>query len=396
MTEPATLTRQDTSGELRTLNEGAHKRHSLALLQKAGAKFHGLAHGGGGGVSDQNPDAHAHKNLHDVKNLRDAFSRFGYSDDDRVRIHDRVRIYQQVKRDMAAKLVDLRHQHYHMAAKEVQNRFDFIKHEYDSIYRGDERRRAVEEMAKLNKAMHIIREKHDSRIAAMREGMVRERAEKRHELHTLQQSQKKILEQHIKRLPRPKKRASTKMLAMMQAEEHLARSKQYDEAEHVKHLIAKLVPVERKKFNEDYQTTLRHMRDGLKDRQKFMRGRLEEHLDGQEWALNRRMEKEHMELHRRLRNNRVAMTHAHKLRSFLEPQRTAKPAHPKRKHYNQTDAYFRGQHQLHKTVGNRHAHLPSLCDLHDFNAPMPSGSYDMGVRGFVEGTQIEAKQGRGV
>ena len=57
MTEPATLTRQDTSGELRTLNEGAHKRHSLALLQKAGAKFHGLAHGGGGGVVLAGPQA---------------------------------------------------------------------------------------------------------------------------------------------------------------------------------------------------------------------------------------------------------------------------------------------------------------------------------------------------
>ena len=71
------------------------------------------------------------------------------------------------------------------------------------------------------------------------------------------------------------------------------------------------------------------------------------------------------------------MAHAHLLRSFLEPQRTKHPAVPIRTHYQQTDAYYRGQHQLQAAVGSRHSHLPSLCNLHNFEGNQMNGTIEI-------------------
>ena len=47
------------------------------------------------------------RTVSNVKSLREAFLRFGFTKDDTVRIHDRVRIYQQVSNDMKRKLKEL-------------------------------------------------------------------------------------------------------------------------------------------------------------------------------------------------------------------------------------------------------------------------------------------------
>jgi hypothetical protein len=318
-----------------------------------------------------------------VKSLQEAFLRFGFTKDDTVRIHDRVRIYQQVSNDMKRKLRELRHKRYHLAAKDLQVVADTIKDEYDSIYRGDEKKRQVEELKKLNKAMKVIRTKYDQNARKAHELMVHHKHTKQEELRSLQEAQTKQLEHHISRLPKPKRRASTRMLSMMQSEEHLSKSKQYDEAQHMKHLISQLVPVERKKFNQDYQQRLNGMRVQLDKRQDFMKGRLHETEATHEFHHKREMQREHLRLHRSLKNNEKTMKHAHLLRSFLEPQRTHNPAVPVRKQYQQTDAYFRGQHQLTKTSGSRHNSLPGLCDLHDFEGEDMLSTVDLNADEFL-------------
>ncbi len=379
--DPApTLTRQGTSEEIRTINH----TNKVALMKKIGHKFHAALHGDGG-AGGAGAEGGGRKDLSGVTSLADAFRRFGFAHDDTVRTHDRVRIYQQVARDMKRKLADLRHQRYHLAARDLQRVLDGIRDEYDAVYRADERKRQREERKKLDKAMRIIRDRYDASADVLREQMVRERAAKNHELDSLQEAQRKNLEHHIRRLPKPKRRASTRMLALQQAEEHLSKNKQYVEAQHVKGMIGKLEPVEKRKFKREYQMTLHHMRERLQERQAFMRRRLNEDVDGMEWALARKMREDHQRLQRRLCNNVETMQHAHKLRSFLEPQRTAKPAHPVRRHYLDSDAYYRGQHQLQATVGHRHNHLPSLCDLHDFNAPAQSGTFEVGEAEFRRG-----------
>jgi len=291
-------------------------KHKLATMLKAKSKS----------------SSQTKQDLSDCKTLLEAFTRFGYGPEDNVRIHDRVRIYQQVARDMKAKLADLRHRRYHLAAKGLQKVFDGIRTEYDIIYRKDESRRQTDELKKLEKAMIVIRQKYDVAAATQREKMIDHRHEKELDLKSLQAAQTNILEHFISRLPKPKKRASTKMLAMIQAEEHLSKNKQYDEAQHMKHLISKLEPIEKKKFNDDYQQTLAAIRHESEKRQAFMRKRLAESVDTHEWALKRKMLDDHQRLHRRLKNNENTMEHAHLLRSFLEPQRTKNPAVPVRSH----------------------------------------------------------------
>ena len=85
------------------------------------------------------------------------------------------------------------------------------------------------------------------------------------------------------------------------AEEHLSKNKQYDEAQHMKHLIAKLEPVEKKKFQEDYQHTLDKLRERNEESQAFARRRLDETVDTHEWAMKRKMGKRGKEERLRVR-----------------------------------------------------------------------------------------------
>lgn len=59
----------------------------------------------------------------------------------------------------------------------------------------------------------------------------------------------------------------------------------------MKHLIAKLEPVEKKKFQQDYQHTLDKLRERNAQAQAFARRRLEETVDTHEWAMKRKMGK---------------------------------------------------------------------------------------------------------
>ena len=303
-------------------SNGSQVKSDLATKVKAKSIFSQLIH------NAKKSEASGMKDLSNVKSLLDAFHRFGYGPEDNVRIHDRVRIYQQVARDMNKKLINLRHRRYHLAAKKLQVVLDSIREEYDTIYRGDEKKRQAEELKKLDRAMQVLRTRYDKQAAMQLTHMEEEREEKVADLISFQAAQTNILEHHIKRLPKPKKRASTQMLAMIQAEEHLSKNKQYDEAQHMKHLISKLEPVERKKFQDDYQKTLHALRVRNQKRQDFMKKRLNESVDTHEWALTRKMSDDHQRLFRRLKNNETTMKHAHLLRSFLEPQRTKNPAVP--------------------------------------------------------------------
>ena len=59
----------------------------------------------------------------------------------------------------------------------------------------------------------------------------------------------------------------------------------------MKHLIEKLEPVEKKKFQQDYQHTLDKLRERNEHAQAFARRRLEETVDTHEWAMKRKMGK---------------------------------------------------------------------------------------------------------
>ena len=176
--------------------------------------------------SSSNKHGNDHKDLSDVHSLHEAFGRFGYTAEDNVRIHDRVKIYQQVSRDMRAKLTHLRHKRYHLAAKKLQLVLDSIKNEYDLVYRNDEKKRQLSELNKLNNAMHVIRQRYDHNAEELRAAIVREKEEKHHELESLQEAQIIKLEHYISRLPKPRKRASTKMLAMIQGKREPQRERE--------------------------------------------------------------------------------------------------------------------------------------------------------------------------
>ena len=189
----------------RNANKSEEERSTnadIATNLKAKTKLSTLIKNMKNGGSTRDP--HDKGDMSDVKTLKEAFHRYGFTAEDTVRIHDRVKIYQKVSKDMKHKLTDLRHRRYHLAAKKLQIVADAIKEEYDMIYRGDEKKRQQEELKKLNKAMRVIRANYDSEAAAKQEDIIKKRHEKVLALRSLQETQTKQLEHHIKKLPKPK------------------------------------------------------------------------------------------------------------------------------------------------------------------------------------------------
>ena len=86
-------------------------------------------------------DCHNKDKLAKVKDLAEAFAMFGFLKEDRVRLRDRVVIYNRVADAMTEKLAQLRSKHAHMAAKDQDDRLNKIKKEYEILFRKDEKLR---------------------------------------------------------------------------------------------------------------------------------------------------------------------------------------------------------------------------------------------------------------
>eukprot|EP00945_MAST-04E_sp_MAST-4E-sp1_P001192 g1192.t1 len=321
-------------------------------------------------------DCHDKGRLAKVKNLEDAFAMFGFFKGDRVRLRDRVVIYNRVVDAMEAKLSELRSQNAHMAAKEQHERLNLIKREYEKVFRDDERLRGQDEMKNLDKALGIEIERHEKRAKKLRIGLEEKKMRKRKELEELHTAQTLDLEHRIKRMPRPRFRMSTRMLNMTIGEKHLAKLGEYKPAQDLRNMILKLQPREQAQFRREYEQKLERMREKLKKEQQFDRERLREALDRIEWAGTRTANKAEETVRQRLKNNTNDMHHAHTLQMHHKPQKTAKPTIEKRLNHSTTSSYFRGQQMLARLVGKKEHAIPSLCSLHDFkDEPMGTVQY---------------------
>ena len=301
-----------------------------------------------------------------VKNLADGFHMFGYEKSDRVRLRDRVDIYNKIVNAMKMKLEEFRSKHWHMPAKELQSRLDLLKKEYEIFFREDEELRRRDEEANLIKALKIEEHRHKERCDKIHHNLDRVKKQRRMEQQQMHEAQTIDLENKIKRMPKPRLRMSTRMLSMTHGEKHLARLGQYKPAQDLRNMINKLRPKERRAFEKEYETRLENMRQSLKKTQDFDRNRLREALDGIEWSETRKANQMEKDLRQRLKNNTYDMEHAHKLQKHIKPQKTIKPVVEKRPNYTQTSSYFRGKQMLARLVGKREHAIPSLCDLHDF------------------------------
>ena len=345
----------------------AMKKHEVEVFEKLKTKVKHKA---------QLVDCHNKEKLANVKDLNEAFAMFGFFKGDRVRLRDRVVIYNRIADAMQEKLAELRSKHAHMAAKDQHDRLSKIKMEYEILFRKDEQLRGRDEMKSLDKALEIEIERHEKRANLSQKEIEQTKARKKKELEELHAAQRLELEHKIKRMPRPRFRMSTRMLNMTIGENHLAKLGEYKPAQDLRNMIDKLHPKEQAQFQREYEQKLQRMKDKLAREQEFDKGLLREALDRIDWAGKRKANKQEETLRQRLKNNTMDMHHAHTLQMQNKPQKTTKPTVKKRLNYFNTSSYFRGQHMLARLVGKKEHAIPSLCELHDFkNEPKGTIQY---------------------
>ena len=316
--------------------------------------------------------AHAtYINIACISCLEEAFEMFGFNKGDRVRLRDRVNIYNKVCIAMEEILKDLRAVHAHMKAKELDGRLRQVKKDYEVFYRDDEVQRGKDEMKNLDKALAIEIKRHEGKKVQIMNELERTKARKRKETKQLHAAQKKSLEDKIKHMPKPRFRMSTRMLNMTIGEKHLATLGEYQPAQQLRNMIKKLEPREQAQFRREYEQKLEHARHQLDKQQAFDADKLREALDRVEWSANRHADELEKNVKQRLKNNTCDAHHAHALQMHNRPQKTLKPTVQKRENYAETSSYFRGEQMLSRLVGKKQHAIPGVCSLHDFkNEPM--------------------------
>eukprot|EP00949_MAST-11_sp_MAST-11-sp1_P000534 g534.t1 len=336
----------------------------LALLQKVSAKFHAAVH-----------SRHKHRgeiDLSSVTTLEQAYALCGF--DGIMPMRERVSIYRKVIDDMQWKLKDLKMQRMHLAAKDQEERMNNVKRQYDDLFRKEEQRRARKEQENLERGTAIIRKRYEATCSERRKSQERIQLEREKELRDLQKREKAELERQIRKLPKPRTRMSSTMLEYVNTEKHLAKLNQYDDAHVMRRMIEKQGPIDKQHFEAEHEKRLQLMRENLQAKHAFRAERLREALNGEDWKLTREIKKDMSTMKLRLKQNSLAMKHAHCLQQQWDPQRTEKPIVAKRRNYEHTSAYYRGTHLLDAEVGERVHAIPSLCNLHDFNSAPLDGT----------------------
>ena len=143
-----------------------------------------------------------------IKHLSEGFQMFGYHKGDRVRLRDRIDIYNKIVNAMKMKLEEFREKHYHMPAKELQGRLDQVKKDYEVFFREDEELRRRDEEKNLSIALQIEEERHKKVNTQIHHDLQRLKQQRRKEQLQMHEAQTIDLENRIKRMPKPRLRMS--------------------------------------------------------------------------------------------------------------------------------------------------------------------------------------------
>ena len=227
-----------------------------------------------------------------VQDFEDALSRFGFTKDDKISRRELVGIFTQIRDAMEPEIFALANSGRYAEAKEMRARLTNLRAAFDDLQLGGAAkiRREQEELfgrgsAELAKK---LQDSHTASIAELEDTFSQEAT--KHSLYREIQTTK--LEQTISKVERPNMRYSKRLIELFRAEYNLNKLKQYDEAIKVRRMIDKLLPIEEKRFYDNFDATIRRQREKLAETQAFEDNRFEEKIKAIEWNEIRKRERE--------------------------------------------------------------------------------------------------------
>ena len=313
---------------------------------------------------------HVDRNIHyhDVRDLNEAYARSGFDKNAIVPHREMVIILDRALHDTEqARIEAVRDKRYKDSArlsavqKIMQQQFR-QRQEAQMHKQQDHELKQMELATKINHK--TCREDWDKRLSPVE--MECEMADQL--LSQKQLKGRRMLKRRIHNLPKPKNRMSKQMVALVQAEKHMAKNHQYRDAAELNRRIQKQMPVEKARFRRVYEKRIENMRVNHAKKEQFdidlqfEKNKLSKLSVRDEKALAER------ELHLKLANHQLALRHALK-NELNEPagwMRTVKPIVARRKNHHKTSSIHRGTQVL-ASVSHARLEAPSLCDMHDFN-----------------------------
>lgn len=261
-----------------------------------------------------------------VQNLDDGLERFGFTKDDKISRRELVNIYNQIRSAMEPEIFRLANSANYAEAKEMRQRFNLIRSQFDDLQLSKALNSRQEQQELFEKASAELARKINSEQEESVAELSANFATATSTHHLYQDIEKKNLEQTISKIHRPNVRYSKRLIELFKAEYGLNKLKEYDEAIKVRRMIDKLLPLEERKFNANFDASISMKRKKLEDNQSYEQARLEEKMKAIEWKEIRRRELELSRVEQRVKNNAKDMNHTHHLESKLKAEMSVKPS----------------------------------------------------------------------
>lgn len=231
-------------------------------------------------------------NLTSVQNLEDALSRFGFTKDDKISRRELVNIYNRIRDAMEPEIFRLANSSQYANAKEMRARLTNLRNEFDHLQLSGAARIRQEQQLLFEKAAHALSEKlqHQQDLSVSNVEKIKEQETATHTL--FQTIERTNLHQTLSKIHRPSMRYTKRLIELYKAEYNLNKLKQYDEAIKVRRMIDKLMPLEEKKFYDNFEKSIANKQKKLDIDQQFNQMRFDEKLKALEWKEIRRRELE--------------------------------------------------------------------------------------------------------
>ena len=311
-------------------------------------------------------------NLDELTDMEAVIRKFGYSIDDRIERRDLVQIFRRVESEIEAEIQNSATSGRYSNAKDLRGRLMRLRAQFDQRLGAGEVVMRQDQVVAFMKA----KAKHNT---ALQERHAQQEQDMHDRLHDFEGDVELIfrieaenLEKRIKRIVRPRIKYSKRVIELMKAETELTRLRQYDDAQKVRLMLQKIIPVERKAFYKAFDEGIETMRRDLATRQQADRIRAGEKAKGMTFNDIRRREKEHKSETARIKIHEHDMHHSHSVESKLRPEMSIKPSAlwTKRPGYMATSASMRGA-QLQDLVNGKKAgqqvFAETLVDRHTFD-----------------------------
>lgn len=266
------------------------------------------------------------EDLSRVRDLNDAIRGFGYDPNDRLTRRELVVIFTKCRKDMTRLMDYFAFHNRYDAAKTLRLRLDQLKIDFEnrqkSLIEYETKKQQENFQIAKDKLVHKLKEDHEKKLT-----QVNDLCDfKTFDLNKTYDIKTENLEDYIARVKIPTVKYSSRMISLLQAEHHLQKLNQYDEAKDVHGMIVKLRPGEVKRFYDDFDHKIDKLRENLRKQEDADRWKLNEKVKTIQWNDIRQRELEKKISRQRFEHHSNDMTHIHQHQLRLKPETSLEPS----------------------------------------------------------------------